>query len=236
MLYLVLFLAVSLLPAEEAVTDTAKTAVKINGSAEQIGEAAAQMKESAAQISEVAKQVDEIHENVVRSPLENKTIGIELNPLSLLFIDKGYGIAGTVSVFSWKRTAEIAFPVMLEQQGDGGNGSFVFNADAHYRQFLSGRQRGFYLAGFTRYQSANYHEFSFTNNTGQEKSLNRMGLGFGIGSRIFSRSGWYWGWSLSLGRFLIGGKVGDDELPDIFSLWSKDFIFDFELLKIGFAF
>jgi hypothetical protein len=190
-------------------------------------------------IDRIAGQVDELHEVVVRSPLEGKNWGVEINPIYLLFVDKGIGLTAGVSNFSWTRKAEIAFPIIYEKQDDLGGGS-ALTIDAHYRRFLSGRQRGFYISGFGRYQHANYRSISYCVIDGgcpeEEKTLDRGGVGFGIGYRIFSRMGLYWGTSLSLGRYIVGGKVEDNELPNVPSLWFKDVIFDVELLKIGFAF
>src|SRR5690606_35255646 len=142
------------------------------------------------------------------------------NPLYILFIDDGFGISGTISNFGLNRSAELAFPVLYESSEDNG-GSKVFNLDAHYRHFLGGRQRGFYLSGFARYQYADYRTFQIFGE-GERRTLSRSGIGFGIGSRIFSASGFYWGWSFSMGRFLAGRQPADDELPNVPSLWLDD--------------
>jgi hypothetical protein len=187
-------------------------------------------------IDRMAVQVDEIHKDVVQSPIADKNWGVELDPLYLLFFDKGGGISGTVSNFSLNRSAELAFPFTYEGNSED-QGSHAFNIDAQYRYFLSGRQKGFYISGLTRFQTASYRNIIFFDSAnGGRKTLNRMGVGFGIGSRIFSRAGWYWGWNLSVGRYIAGDKVGDGDLPSLPSLWMKDLILDLEILKIGFAF
>jgi len=187
-------------------------------------------------IDRMAVQVDEIHKDVVQSPIADKNWGVELDPLYLLFFDKGGGFSGTISNFSLNRSAEVAFPFTYEGNSDD-QGSHAFNIDAQYRYFLSGRQKGFYISGLTRFQTASYHNIIFLDSTdGGRKTLNRLGIGFGIGYRIFSRAGWYWGWNLSLGRYIVGDKVGGSDLPSLPSLWMKDLILDVELLKIGFAF
>ncbi|MBW8886847.1 MAG: hypothetical protein JF616_03725 [Fibrobacteres bacterium] len=187
-------------------------------------------------IDRMAVQVDEIHKDVVQSPIADKNWGVEVDPLYLLFFDKGGGFSGTISNFSLNRSAELAFPFTYEANSDDQS-SHAFTIDAQYRYFLSGRQKGFYISGLTRFQNASYHNILvFDSTNGGRKTLNRMGVGFGIGGRIFSRMGLYWGWNVSLGRYFVGDKVGDGDLPSLPSLWMKDLILDVELLKIGFAF
>ncbi len=195
-------------------------------------------------IDHMGNKIDDIHQAIVESPLGERKWGVEIDPVTLLF---GYDLAGTVSNFSLDRSAEIAFPyeIAIKDMGTTDDGrslgkDYLFNLDAHYRYFMSGRQRGFYISGFARFQHATYHDlfstFAYSGDSIETKTLNRAGIGFEIGSRIFSRKGFYWGWSLSTGRFLAGNNPTDGDLPDLPSLWTGDFIFDAELMKIGFAF
>ena len=62
--------------------------------------------------------------------------------------------------------------------------------------------------------------------------MHKFGIGFGIGYRYFSRSGLYWGTSLTVGRYFTGTNkmiAGDDILD-----WEG--YVDIELLKFGIAF
>ena len=60
---------------------------------------------------------------------------------------------------------------------------------------------------------------------------------FGIGYRIISESGYYWGASLSAGKYIIGNyDVFLDSDGISTTLDDEEFIFDVELLKFGFAF
>lgn len=187
-------------------------------------------------------KLDEIHDDVrvirrevVDSPLGKRKWGVEFNPARpLVFAGDALTLSGGVSNFSWDRSAEIAFPFVLWVFG-GDDGS-VFTQDVHYRHFLGESQRGFYIGGYARYQYAQYKEFDFTNNDTRECSVNRAGLAFELGGRVFSRKGLYWGWSASLGRYFVGDRIDDESFPDNPFLWAGDLILDIELLKVGFAF
>ncbi len=190
----------------------------------------------AQQVTDIHEQVKDIHRVTVESPLEGKSWGVEVDPVTPLFIQgKTLLLFGTVSNFSLQRTAEIAFPLSYQHFGTDG-GQTVVSVDADYRYFLSGVQRGFYVSAFARYEMEHYKSYSFDtldNVVRKNNVANRLGIGFGIGDRIFSRAGWYWGWSLYIGRFLTGndnsaGNSFDDDVGSV--------IFDAELLKIGFAF
>jgi hypothetical protein len=195
-------------------------------------------------IDRMGGKIDDIHDDVrvirkqtVESPLGDRAWGIELNPLYLLFLSEGVTLSGSLSNFSWNRSGEFAVPFYYTRDSRDEDQGSLLNLDATYRHFLGGSQRGFYLGGFLRYQYVSYHGYEiFSEEDSELKTLNRAGLGFSLGSRIFSRSGLYWGWSIYFGRFLAGGEVDQDELPDRPSLWLEDLILDVDLLKIGFAF
>lgn len=187
-------------------------------------------------------KLDDLHDDVrvirrevVESPLGNRKWGIEFNPARpLVFAGDALSLSGGISNFSWNRSAEISIPFVLWMfEDDGGT---IYTQDVHYRHFLSGRQRGFYVGGYARYQYARYSEVSFTSNDEGPRNLNRGGIAFELGGRVFSRGGLYWGWSASLGRYLVGDKLDEDSFPDNPFLWTNDLILDIELLKLGFAF
>ena len=62
-----------------------------------------------------------------------------------------------------------------------------------------------------------------------------MGVGIGIGYRIFLKSGYYWGASLSVGHYLVGenNKFG---VSNLVYADDKARIADIELFKFGYAF
>lgn len=63
----------------------------------------------------------------------------------------------------------------------------------------------------------------------------KVGVGVGIGYRIFTQRGYYWGASVSVGQYLLGKN--NRFLSNYRSLDNDDkFIYDVEFLKFGFAF
>jgi len=74
------------------------------------------------------------------------------------------------------------------------------------------------------------------NTTNNKKGVaNKLGIGFGMGYRIFSYKGLYWGVSASLGRYFIG----ENDMFQSSSYFADDdseMIFDFEFLKFGWTF
>lgn len=217
------------------------------------------------QLDRIEKKVDTVMTTqdtilgvVDENPLDGRTFGIELNPFRLLFLDKeSKSISGTVSIFDVDNSVEFAFPFFygVSNEQDGFyNGTNVgplrsFTLDAHYRNYFGKRLKGFYISGFGRFAAINGSvgdDFDFSyiySSTPPQYSRDtelKLGVGFGIGYRIVSKSGWYWGTSLSVGRYIVGennkfvspsgGPFGASELDDL------EYIVDFELLKFGMAF
>ncbi|MDP8314309.1 MAG: DUF3575 domain-containing protein [Candidatus Celaenobacter antarcticus] len=197
-------------------------------------------------------------------PLGNKKWGIEINLIRLLFIDTGkdefvYTFSGGVSLFNINRQVELAFPIFYshvkyKDEDEYEESLRQFTLDCHYRRFLGKTQKGFYISGFIRYANIRGTKLGDWDNywyNGYEEpkrsTENKIGIGFGIGYRIFSHMGIYWGVSLNIGIYLIGENyifTEDDFFllgkfkPDTVSLFDNDsiIIFNFELLKFGWAF
>lgn len=102
-----------------------------------------------------------------------------------------------MSLFGVNRNAEIAFPFYIAQSDDDDRFELdIFTLDVHYRNFLGDKQKGFDISAFARYAhlsgTLGDEVFVFdapdTNETGSE---NKLGVGVGIGYRIFSTRGWY---------------------------------------------
>ena len=173
-----------------------------------------------------------MYEENKKDPLKDKKYGIELNLLRLLFIDENRTMSGTFSLFAVDRKAEIAFPFYVAFPKDNEYYDTV-TLDCHYRYFLGNTQNGFYLSGLSRiaYLSGEKDYYSYTIN---KKNVGKFGVGFGIGYRYFSYNDFYWGTSLSIGRYIIGPN-------NVFEYYlgydddGKAFI-DFELLKFGYSF
>ncbi|MGH7599972.1 MAG: hypothetical protein ACREOI_26760 [bacterium] len=186
-------------------------------------------------------KLDKIYREVEYvDPLANRTAGVEFNPAYLLLAsaDDQLVLSGGFSLFSVNRNAEIAFPIFFEDAGNNDTDPITFSVDSHYRHFLGRHQGGFYLSASMRYQYLHGREdtdeipFLSIDTNGEKITLHKLGAGFGIGYRYFSRSGIYWGTSLTVGRYFTGT---DKQIQRIDLLNGKGYI-DVELLKFGIAF
>jgi hypothetical protein len=175
-----------------------------------------------------------IYQEVHNEPLANKTKGIEFNPARLLAYSANHALSlsGGLSLFNIDRRAEIAFPILYEN--DTKNNINYFSVDAHYRRFIGQHQNGFYLSAGVRYARIHGEEGGiFGSGSGQMITANKFGVMFGIGFRVFSRGGLYWGTSLSVGRYFT--DTNKDIQHNDFTDTGKILI-DSELLKFGIAF
>lgn len=191
--------------------------------------------ENQKKLDQLLKNQGIIYEKIENDPFKDKNYGIELNMFRFLF-PQFVSIAGTFSLFYPQDKTEIAFPFTYTEYGDNVYKSSTM--DIHYRKFLGDTMNGFYLSGFVRsaYLEGELFDWSSNNyDNNDEKEYGsefKLGVGFGFGYRIFSKSGIYWGTSLSLGRYLIGqnNQFYYSDLDD------TGFIIDFELLKFGYGF
>lgn len=196
-------------------------------------------------LNEISSQLDTIEDNqeiiiskTVDSPLKNKKHGLELNFARVLLISDDFiSFSGSYSRFDHENNAEWTFPVYYSREDNYSNKTTnVATLDVHYRKFLSGSVRGFYLSGFSRLthiKGPTAYVYNFNaNNQNTQGSETKLGLGVGIGYRIFSGENFYWGASLSVGRNFIGEN---DKFEGAF-IDDSEFILDVELLKFGYAF
>lgn len=207
--------------------------------------------------SEKIDSIFVMQKQVVRTikndPLQNKTFGVEMNIARLLLATEVTSFSGGLSLFSVDRNAEIALPFYYgrsESDLDGGSSlsdvDFTeITQDVHYRYFLGNSQNGFYLSAFARLAwldgiegSTTFDGFLDSAGTGAENHRStegKLGVGVGLGYRIFSYKGLYWGCALSLGRYVIGDN---DRFRGAFFSLDNDgrYIFDVEMLKFGWAF
>ncbi len=212
-----------------------------------IGEEVATERKDGVSLEEVDKKIDKIYDTqqimykeTKNSPLEDKKYGIEVNVFRLLLTENS-SFSGTFSLFEVNRKAEIAFPVYYFNP-DNKYDTEIFTLDCHYRYFLRNTQNGFYLSAFTRFAKFNGYEEIYPENWQdddyyKQKSISDIGVGVGLGYRIFSYNGLYWGTSLSFGRYLLGNNLSDFEFGnnDLFIPADKQ-IFNIEFLKFGWAF
>lgn len=213
-----------------------------------VGAASSEMSDSQKLDSLLAGQ-KKIIENVADEPLAGKTIGVEVNPFRLITLgtSNSTSLSGSVSLFNVVRSAEIQIPLYYMSSSDKDEDLYkdafsLFTADVHYRQFLGRTQNGFFLSGFGRLARLEGYEGKLFDDlwgdstvTNERSSLLKIGAGVGLGYRIFSHRGLYWGSSISLGRYFNGGKNrfrgGFGSLYD-----DGEIIFDIELFKFGWAF
>ncbi|MCK4359930.1 MAG: hypothetical protein KAW92_14555 [Candidatus Cloacimonetes bacterium] len=196
-----------------------------------------------------------ILETVKSEPLADKKYGIEINIFRLLFFGSdtnllNHTLSGGFSLFGVDRNAEIAFPIFYSNPENKWGFDYYdeinylrqFTLDCHYRRFLGHFQKGFYISGFIRYANIRGYEYYYWDYWDDDDSINskmssenKLGIGIGIGYRIFSYKGFYWGTSLNLGRYFIGEN---DKYIGQFLWYDNDneVIFNFELLKFGWAF
>lgn len=201
----------------------------------------AQVKDSltdSAKLDSIYSLQKKIYTEVKNEPLAHKTLGVEVNIVRLLLMEESFTFSGSFSLFNLNRHAEIAFPVYYQNPKNPADLT-EFTLDCHYRYFLGRYQNGFYLSAFTRYAyldgTLGDDELFESPSPGIKDTEHKLGVGVGLGYRIFSYRGLYWGASLSFGRYFIGKNnrfagnflsLDDDE----------SYILDVELLKFGFAF
>ena len=215
-----------------------------------------------------SKELNINDENLKKNPLANRKLGIEINLFRLLFFsskyeDMNHSFSGGVSLFNIDRHAEITFQIyyiyytIFDYYCDVNKFNFgeiplqQFILDCHYRRFLGKTQKGFYISGFIRYANLRGMKkedlYNYCHSGGEEPKLipeNKLGIGFGIGYRIFSHKGFYWGVSLNIGRYFIGENnifyhkwydpVGPEDL--LYPTNDVGIIYSFELFKFGWAF
>jgi hypothetical protein len=202
---------------------------------------AAQVKDTistSAKIDSIYNLQKKMYSESKNTPLSNKNYGVEINLFRLLLLDEASTFSGSYSLFNVNRNAEISFPFYFQNPKKSVDLT-EFTLDCHFRYFLGNTQNGFYLSGFVRYaflQGTLGDNGLFNNSSsGIKDNEHKLGIGFGIGYRKFSYKGLYWGTSLSFGRYIIGENnifygsfltIDDD----------SKYIFDFELLKFGWAF
>lgn len=184
----------------------------------------------------------------VDQPLGERKNGIELNFFRLLMWDEGEkSLSGTYSRFYTDKNVEIAVPFMYSsgEQERYSSGSFQAagdlestTVDVHYRKYLGHNLDGFYLSGFTRVAHLNGNlDQPYNSSAYNSGSETKLGVGVGVGYRIISSSGLYWGMSLSVGRYLTGDSdifVDSDSISS--DLDDSSVIVDVEFFKFGYAF
>lgn len=180
------------------------------------------------------------------NPFKDKEYGVELNIPFLVFtlFPDITMISGTFSIFNSEKKTEIAFPFFIysvtdEWENTADTKHDFVSLDIHYRKYIGEYLNGFYLSGFIRgsYIKGILGE-DFMYEDGEELSgeygiERKLGIGVGVGYRYFSKSAYYWGASLNIGKYITGthGVFANDMFFE-----DSKIIFDLEFLKLGYAF
>ncbi len=178
-----------------------------------------------------------LQQTKIVDPLAGKHFGIEFNPALLL---AGLGndvlyLSGGFSLFNMAPQAELAFPIFYRNYQN--ENEKLLTADIHYRLFFNKVKRGFYASAGLRYAQLQGKEedgdiFGDKDDNLKQVTIHKFGAFFGIGYRYFSKIGIYWGTGLILGTYFSDDS---DKIKGAFMDQGK-FLFDIELLKIGYAF
>ena len=196
-----------------------------------------------AKIDSIFKMQQQVLKEQNTNPLENKKYGFEFNIFRFLAFKELRSFSGSISLFDVNRHGEITFPFYFGKES-GDYSMSELNLDIHYRYFLGNNQKGFYLSTFARYCYLDYYtdgdycydENGYSYYAPVNKQSNRIGFGVGLGYRIFSKNGLYWGVGLAFGRYL-GNEI--DAYHSIMTYMggsTSPLIIDLELLKFGYAF
>jgi len=163
-------------------------------------------------------------------PLIGKRYGVELNFIRFLLFGSdtdgiNHTLSGGVSLFYHEKNVELSFP-FLYSDPDYGEESHrrKFTLDFQYRKYLGNTLNKFYLAGVLRYAYSKHFGYDYV-----EGTENALGLGFGMGYRIYSYKGLYWGTNILVGRYFVGKMnswIGS----------KSDLLLSVSLFKFGYAF
>jgi hypothetical protein len=171
--------------------------------------------------------------------------GVELNPGLILYArgQKSTVVSAGFSYFPKNRKSELTIPIVYEYSKNGKWFHYDFgksiNLELHYRKFLPGKVGGIYSDMGIKYNYAyskpsNDYEYS---EPIEPKSMRRLGLGCGVGYRIFSDDRFYWGIGIFIGSYFLGQDIDNNTgISSIFFTSDERSFLTFQLLKVGYAF
>lgn len=199
-------------------------------------------------IDSIYQVVKKLYKEYKKDPLQGKKYGIDFNaPYLLASLGDNILLSGGFSIFNAANKTELYFPIFyVNSNSNSQSGSAALLMDAHFRKYLGNTLHGFYIGGLFRvafinetistytpsYYNNNYNYYSGSYSYSKNNQT-KIGLGFEIGGRIISYSGWYWGWSLAFGKYFgsNNGYRGDYILGA-----GDNILIDMDLLKFGYAF
>lgn len=203
-------------------------------------------------IDRILDTSDSTSKAYIDQPLGERKFGVEFNFFRVIAWDEwDKSISGTFSIFNTQNNTEIAFPYMYSTGRHEYDDSYELDdsltsitVDTHIRKYLGHRLDGFYLSTFARLtrieglKDTDYDYIYPTPNMQFNKNTEtKLGVGIGIGYRIISSSGFYWGTSLSVGRYFVGeSDIFLDSESISATIDDEELIIDVEMLKFGYAF
>ena len=159
---------------------------------------------------------------------KDKHFGVEVNLFDIITSGSSEEyLSGTISYFDHENNAEISFPIGYYKEDYHDYKQYTF--DLHYRKFIGDKMEGLYYSGFARVAKLDGISGNYL------IKQTKFGLGVGVGFRIFFENGFYWGASLGIGSYITGKN--NQFVNDMFVITDDPmFIFDLELLKVGYSF
>lgn len=179
--------------------------------------------------SAVAQPSAEVEKRQARDVWRERHFGMAFNP-ALLLAGMGYNVlylSGGVSLFNMAPHGEINIPVFYRKYKE--ENEQLLTIDWNYRLFFSRAKNRFFVNAGIRYARLTGKK---EKDKSQQISIDKFGAFFGIGYRYFSKIGIYWGSGIILGTYFTDDS---DKIRGAFMDQGK-FLFDFELLKFGYAF
>ena len=175
-------------------------------------------------LSEGQEQI--LDEVVYEDPLANKKLGIMFNPISPILYEDGLRLSGGFSYFPKDKDTEFSLGYQYINKSDDRD--YQLDIDILNRFYFGRKYRkGFHLlygGRVTSYRNSSINFFGYDIETETTEGF-MLGVSFGLGYRILSKKGWYWGASYYIGRHLLVENENDDDIY----MWM-------ELLKIGYLF
>ena len=155
-------------------------------------------------------------------PLEGKKGGVEINPLYwLLYSEDGLSFAGSLSIFPANKNIEIAIPLAFKSDTEFW-GQATFRMDVQYRYFLGKHRKGIYIMTGVRHGTFDGYAGDSWDEV-PEENYTKQGISFGVGYRLFAKSGIYWGTSFYIGKYISGPTTE----------WGNDRFMNIEFFKFG---
>ncbi len=153
-----------------------------------------------------------------------KKMGVAVNPVLALF---EWG-SGEVNFWNIDKNAEINIPIQFTHNpffvDDDNTDVTYFSTGVNYRRFFSEKQKGFFLQAGWKFDYGTASD-GFESASGSAHSLL-----FGMGFRVISKNGVFWGAGINIGRMWGSLKEANGEIAR-----GSGPTLDIDLFKFGYA-